>query len=439
METFREPLGEKPPGVRRVVIVGAGFGGLAAAKALGGVPGVEVVLLDRRNHHLFQPLLYQVATAALSPADIAVPIRSELRRYANVRVHLEEVEGVDLGRRVVQGGGLSVPYDYLILACGATHSYFGHPEWEAHAPGLKTLEQATEIRYRVLSAFEEAENAREPAEREALLTFAVVGGGPTGVELAGALAEISRGVLADDFRLIEPASARVVLLEAGPRVLPMFSEALSERARRDLEALGVEVRLGEKVTRIDALGLDTEHGRLPARTVLWAAGVQAAALGGALGTERDRAGRVVVGPDLSLSEHAEVFVIGDQAHVKDAEGRPLPGLAPVAIQEGRAVAWNVRRDLAGEPREPFRYFDKGQMATIGKRLAVAETGRLKLVGVLAWLGWLFIHIVYLIGFRNRVAVVSTWAWSYLFSRRSARLIVGKAWRSYPPGGGHEEI
>ena len=417
---------------KRVVVVGAGFGGLNVARALGGHDEVDVVVVDRRNYHLFQPLLYQVATAGLSPADIAVPIRAELAAFRNVEVHLGEVEAIDLAARVVHVGPLGIGYHYLVLACGATHSYFGRPEWEAFAPGLKTLEQATEIRYRVLSAFERAENSFDAAERDANLTFVVVGGGPTGVELAGALAEISRTVLVKDFRRIDPRKTRVLLVEAGPRILTMFSPEMSARAARDLADLGVEVLTDTRVEDVDAAGAVVGGQRIAARTVLWAAGVQPSALNQKLGVPLDRAGRAVVRPDLSLAAAPDVFVIGDQASVAAKDGKPLPGLAPVAIQEGRAVAANILRELQGKPREPFTYYDKGQMATIGKKRAVVEAGSLRFGGLAAWLGWLFIHVLYLIGFRNRLAVVSSWAWSYLFSKRNARLIIGKGWRSYPP-------
>jgi NADH dehydrogenase len=417
---------------KRVVIVGAGFGGLNAAHGLGNVPGVEVIVLDRRNHHLFQPLLYQVATAALSPADISVPIRAELSAYRNVEVHLAEVERVDLDANAVETSTGRFDYDYLVLACGAMHSYFGKPDWEEFAPGLKTLEQATEIRYRILSAFEAAENACAPLERDAYQTFVVVGGGPTGVELAGALAEISRTVLVKDFKHIDPRQTRVILVEAGPRILPMFSEHLSARAERDLQELGVEVRTNTRVHDVDAYGVMTGVERLQARTVLWGAGVQPSALNAKLDVGLDRAGRVIVSPDLSLATASNVFTIGDQAHVKGEDGNPLPGLAPVALQQGRAVAANIVRELRGDPRQRFVYFDKGQMATIGKKRAVVEAGRLQFGGLIAWLAWLFIHILYLIGFRNRLAVLSSWAWSYLFSKRSVRLIVGKEWRSFRP-------
>jgi NADH dehydrogenase len=421
----QDPMANGRP---KVVIVGAGFGGLEAAKSLARA-AVEVIVVDRHNHHCFQPLLYQVATAALSPADIAVPIRAEMARYANVEVHMGQVEELDLAQRVVGTPEGGVRYDYLVLACGAKHSYFGKPEWEPYAPGLKTLEQATELRFRILSAFERAENAVDPAEREANLTFVVVGGGPTGAELAGALAEIARNVLVRDFRRIDPRDTRIILVEAGDRVLSMFTEDLSARALRDLRDLGVDVRVQERVVDVDADGVQVGDTRIRARTVIWAAGVQPSGLNQRLGVELDRSGRAIVQPDLSLEAWPNVFVIGDQAHAEQ-NGKPLPGLAPVAIQQGAYVAETILRELKGKPREPFKYFDKGQMATIGKSKAVAETGKLKMTGLLAWLAWLFIHILYLINFRNRLAVMSNWIWSYLFGKRNARLIVPKTWRSY---------
>ncbi len=410
-----------------VVIVGGGFGGLYAARALANRP-VRVTLLDRRNHHLFQPLLYQVATAALNPSDIAMPLRSILRRAPNVTVLLAEVVSVDLaGRRLVLDEG-TMPYDALVLAAGAGHSYFGHDDWEPLAPSLKTLEDALEIRRRVLLAYEEAEREPDGAEQRALLTSVVIGGGPTGVELAGALAEISRETIARDFRLIDPTKARIVLLEGGPRVLAAFPDPLPARAAAALARIGVEVRTGATVTRVtpDAVWLGGEQIR--ARTVLWAAGVAAAPLTRTLGVPLDRAGRVPVERDLSIPGHPEAFAIGDLCAFTGADGRPLPGLAPVALQQGRAAARNVLHHLAGEPTEPFRYRDRGSMATIGRAAAVAVVGRLRLSGLPAWLAWLFVHIMFLIGFRNRFLVLFEWSWAYVSWQRGARLITGP-WRA----------
>jgi len=413
-----------------VVIVGGGFAGLALARGLRRERGVEILLLDRSNHHLFQPLLYQVAMAGLSPAEIAAPIRSLLSRQQNARVLRAEVTDVDLDRRVVvTAEGDTHPYRWLVIACGARHEYFGNEAWEAFAPGLKTLEQATEIRRRVLDAFEEAEKERDPERQRALLTFAVVGGGPTGVELAGALGEMSRFTLARDFRRIDPALARVVLIEAGPRILPSFHARLARRAVRDLESLGVQVWTSSPVSHIDADGVEIGDERLRCRTTLWAAGVRPAALSTRLGVELDRQGRVIVGPDLAVPGRPEVFVAGDQAHVEGPKG-PLPGIAPVALQQGRHLARQLRRELAGRPREPFRYRDKGQMATVGRSRAVLEMGRLRMAGRAAWLAWLVVHVYYLAGFKNRLFVVLQWAWAYGRYRRGARLIVGKRWRFY---------
>jgi NADH dehydrogenase len=409
-----------------VVIVGGGFGGLYAARALAGRP-VRVTLLDRRNHHLFQPLLYQVATAALNPADIATPLRSILRRAPNVTVFLAEVEAVDLAaRRLILDQG-QMDYDALVLATGAGNSYFGHDDWEALAPSLKTLEDALEIRRRVLLAYEEAERERDGAEQRALLTSVVIGGGPTGVELAGALAEISRETIARDFRLIDPTKAHIVLLEGGPRVLPGFPEPLPGRAAAALARIGVEVRTGAMVTRVtpDAVWLGGEQIR--ARTVLWAAGVAAAPLTRTLGVPLDRAGRVVVERDLSIPGHPEAFAIGDVAAFLGDDGRALPGVAPVAIQQGRVVADNVLRRLDGRATAAFRYRDRGTMATIGRAAAVAVVGRLRLSGLPAWLAWLFVHIAFLIGFRNRFLVLFQWAWAYMSWQRGARLIT-RPWR-----------
>jgi NADH:quinone reductase (non-electrogenic) len=412
----------------QVLVIGGGFAGLNAAKGLGGLRGVEVTLVDRTNHHLFQPLLYQVAMAGLSPADIAAPIRSMLSRYANIRVLQGEVRSLDLVRNVAVADFGELNFNYLIVACGARHSYFGHDEWEEYAPGLKTLEQATEIRRRVLSAYEEAERSLSPDDRKRLLTFAIVGGGPTGVELAGAIGEMSRFTLAKDFRNIDPTLARVILLEAGPRILPTFSEQQAARATRDLEHLGVQVWTSSTVTKIDADGVEIGGERIQTATVLWAAGVKASPLGQATCLEVDRQGRVIVEPDLSVTGHKNVFVAGDQACFMHQTGKPLPGTAPVAMQQGRYLARTIRGDLAGNPRQPFRFVDKGQMATIGRSRAIVEIGRLKMAGFSAWLLWLVVHIYYLTGFKNRLLVVLQWAWSYVSFRRGARLIVTKEWR-----------
>jgi NADH dehydrogenase len=407
----------------RVVIVGGGFGGLAAARALRRAP-VDVTLVDRRNHHLFQPLLYQVATAGLSPADIAYPIRSVLRRQANASVLLAEAIGVDLARRelVLKDGRLG--YDYLVLATGARHAYFGHEEWEPLAPGLKSLEDALEIRRRILLAFEKAERETSPDARRALLTIVVVGGGPTGVELAGAIAEIARQVMKSDFRAIDPTETRVILVEAGPRVLASFPESLSAHAAEELTERGVEVRTGVRVTAIDdhSVALGTE--RIAAETVLWAAGVAASPLVALLGAPIDPVGRVKIEPDCSIPGHPEIFVIGDAQTAVQPNGAPLPGVAPVAMQQGRYVAGVIRATMAGAPREPFAYVDKGNLATIGRASAVAHIGRVKLWGLTAWVLWLVVHILYLVGFRNRVIVLINWAWAYLTLSRGARLITG---------------
>ena len=416
------------PGVAKphVVIVGGGFAGLNAARVLARRE-VRVTLVDRRNHHLFQPLLYQVATAGLSPADIATPLRSILRKASDVRVILAAAERVEPeARRVILDEG-ELTYDALILAAGATHSYFGHDEWEALAPGLKTLEDALEIRRRVLLAFEAAERARDAAERRALLTLVVIGGGPTGVELAGALAELARHTIARDFRAIDPTQTRVILLEGGSRILPSFPEGLARSAARSLERIGVEVRTGALVTRItpDAVWVGGEP--IHSRAVLWAAGVAAAPLAHTLGVPLDRAGRIPVTPDLSVAGHPEIFVAGDLCAFTHGTGEPLPGVAPVAIQQGRAAAANAWRRLAGEATRPFRYRDRGSMATVGRAAAVAVIGPLRLSGLPAWLAWLGVHITFLIGFRNRFLVLFEWAWAYSTWQRGARLITG-CWR-----------
>ena len=412
----------------RVLIVGGGFAGLNAAKVLGDATGVDVTLVDKHNHHLFQPLLYQVAMAGLSPADIAAPIRSMLAPYRNIRVLLGTVASIDLKRNVAKTEMGELSFDYAILACGGAHSYFGHHEWEEFAPGLKTLEQATEIRRRVLTAFEDAERISDPDEQSRLLTFVIVGGGPTGVELAGAIAEMSRFTLAKDFRSISARSARVLLIEAGPRILPMFSERQAARAARDLESLGVSVRVSSAVTKIDAGGVQLGEERIRAGVVLWAAGVKASALGAAAGVEVDAQGRVIVEPDLSLKGHPHVFVAGDQARFTHQTGKPLPGTAPVAMQAGRHAAHMILSDLKQQPRKAFHFVDKGQMATIGRSRAVLEIGSLKLGGWLAWVLWLVIHIYYLTGFKNRLLVVVQWAWSYVTFGRGARLITGRDWQ-----------
>jgi NADH dehydrogenase len=407
--------------LRHVVIVGGGFAGLRAVRALRRAP-VEVTLLDRRNHHVFQPLLYQVATAGLSAPEIAAPLRSILRRQSNVAVLMAEVVSVDVSRRVVLLSDGEMRYDYLILATGATHSYFGHDAWARHAPGLKSIEDALEIRRRLFVAFERAERETDASARSGWLTFLVVGGGPTGVELAGTVAEIARHTLAREFRRIDPSQARVVLLEGTDRVLPPYPPGLSQKARQQLEGLGVEVRTSALVTGVDEGGVWLGAERLAARTVLWAAGVAASPVGRSLGAAVDRAGRVGVEKDLTLPGRPEVFVAGDLA-LFEQDGRPVPGVAPAAMQMGRHAARNVRRSLAGQPLLPFRYVDKGSLATIGRRAAVADFGRVRLWGFPAWMAWLGVHIFFLIGFRNRLVVLLDWARAYVSYQRSARLIL----------------
>jgi NADH dehydrogenase len=439
--------------VPEVVIIGGGFGGLSAARALRNVP-VRVTLIDRRNFHLFQPLLYQVATGSLSPANIAAPLRSVLRRQRNARVLLGEVLDIDVARRRVVLADGEVPYDILVLATGSTHHYFGHPDWEPLAPGLKTIEDATEVRRRVLRAFEAAERSPDPKLVRAYMTFVVVGAGPTGVEMAGTISELARHTLRRDFRIIDPAAATILLVEGTDRVLPPFRPALSEKARRALERLGVEVWTNSFVTDIRpgvvTVKREGSAVEVPSYTVVWAAGVQASPLGrklaAATGAETDRQGRVFVQPDLTIPGHPDIFVIGDlaavphaaetqQASVPAVQGsKPpppptLPGVAPVAIQEGRYVADAIRRRLRGEEAKPFRYRDKGSMATIGRNAAVADLGWVWFDGYLAWVAWLFIHILYLIGFTNRLLVMLQWAWSYFSRNRSARLITGE--RQHP--------
>jgi NADH dehydrogenase len=423
-QSATSPASTADTSVPRVVIVGAGFGGLAAAKALARAP-VDITVIDRRNYHLFQPLLYQVATAALSPAEIAWPIRSILRDQKNTRVLLGRVTGVDIAGRAVLIGERRVPYDYLVLATGARHAYFGHDDWETFAPGLKKIDDATEIRRRILLAFERAEMAEDARERERLLTFVIVGGGPTGVELAGTLAELASRALAEDFRHIDSRETRVLLAEAGPRLLPSFPEHLSAVAQRALARLGVETRLGHPVTAVDAGGVEIDGKRIAAATVLWAAGVAASPAGKWLGAERDKAGRIKVAPDLTVPGHPEIFAVGDTALALGRDGAPLPGVAPVAKQQGSYVARVIRARLAGRPAPaPFRYFNVGNLATVGRRAAVIDFGVVRLSGWLAWWLWGLVHIYFLIGMRNRLIVAIHWLWSYITFQRGARLITG---------------
>jgi NADH dehydrogenase len=407
----------------RVVIVGGGFGGLQAALHLRHAP-IDLTVIDKSNHHLFQPLLYQVATAGLSPANIAYPIRRILHGSRNTQVLLGEVADVDTeANRVVLADAEAIPFDYLLIATGATHSYFGHPEWAANAPGLKSLTDATKLRHNILIAFEFAESAQCEEEKQAWLTFIIVGGGPTGVEMAGAISELANHALLGDFRHIDPRKARIILVEGGPRVLASYDEKLSEEARRELEGLHVEVRVNEMVKNVDDHGVDTNLGRIDGRTVIWAAGVQASPAAKWLKVEPDNSGRVRVTPTLTVEGHPNIYVIGDVARVDDKDGHPLPGVAPVAMQQGRYAAARIKKLVQGQnPTDPFRYFDKGSMATIGRSKAVAQTGKIKLHGLIAWFAWLFIHITYLVGFRNKVLVLLQWAWAYIYWYKGARLI-----------------
>ena len=420
-----------PGAAHRVVIVGGGFGGLYAAKSLKRAP-VDVTLVDRRNFHLFQPLLYQVATGALSPGEVASPLRFVLNRNQNTRVWLAEVTDLDAeGRRVILADG-ELPYDTLVLAAGSRHHYFGHPEWEVHAPGLKTIEDATEIRGRILRAFEEAERETDPFRRRAWLTFVIVGGGPTGVELAGALGEIARDTLKNDFRSINPAESSILLIENSDRVLTSFTPELSAYAERALIKLGVRTLTGGRVTDVTADGVSVQFsGRtemIASRTKLWAAGVAASPLGRVLeqraGAQLDRAGRVLVEPDLTVKRHPEIFVIGDMANFSHQTGQPLPGVSPVAIQEGHYVTKLITARLRGETRPPFRYRDKGNMATIGRAAAIADIFGIRFTGLTAWLVWLFLHLMYIVEFDNRLLVLVEWAYNYATRNRGARLITG---------------
>ena len=420
----------------QVIIIGGGFAGLDAARRLRNV-ACDVTMVDRHNHHVFQPLLYQVATAGLSPGDIASPIRWILRKQKRVRVLLANVEHIDSKAKRIQldpstslrAGRETLAYDYLIVAAGATHSYFGHDDWAKAAPGLKTLDDALAIRRRLLLAFEQAEREPNPVYQRRLLTFALIGGGPTGVELAGALGEIARQALRSEFDAVDPAIARIILIEAGPSILPSFPEDLRESARRALLRLGIDVRVGTAVTRIEEGAVWIGDERIEAHTILWAAGVAAAPLARDLGPNLDRAGRVIVEPDLSVSGHPGVFVAGDLASFSHQTGRPLPGVAQVAKQEGRHAAANVARSIAGEKTTAFRYIDPGNMATIGRNAAIADFGFMHVSGYLGWLVWLFVHILFLIGFRNRLSVMLQWAAAYLTYQRSVRLITGHRSRS----------
>jgi NADH:quinone reductase (non-electrogenic) len=410
------------PAKPKVVIIGAGFGGLEAAKALKRATA-DVIVIDRHNHHCFQPLLYQVATAALSPADIAWPIRHILRPQRNATVLMEEVQGIDPEKKVLHTQYGEIAYDYLVIATGATHSYFGHDEWSKFAPGLKRIEDATRIRRSILIAFERAEVTQDQDQQRRLLTFVIVGGGATGVEMAGAIADVAGQTLAADFRRIDPRSARIVLVEAGPRLLPTFPPSLSDYALRTLTRSGVEVKTDTLVTKCDANGVDLKNGRIDADTVIWAAGVTASPAVRWLNTEADRAGRVKVGPDLSVPGHPEIFVIGDTAAVPDSKGQPVPGIAPAAKQMGKYVGKLISARIAGrEWKKPFRYMHLGELATIGRRAAVVKFGALELKGFLGWLFWSLAHIYFLIGLRNRFVVAFTWFWDYITFQRGARLI-----------------
>jgi NADH dehydrogenase len=420
-----------------VVIIGGGFGGIAAARALANAP-VRVTVIDRRNHHLFQPLLYQVAMAGLSPAEIAYPIRSMLSKQKNTTVLLDEVRSVDVAARRLQLIDSSVSYDYLILATGAMNSYFGHDEWMEYAIGLKDLDDAVEIRRRVLVAFEAAERETDPEKRKRFLTFLLIGGGPTGVELAGSLAELSHSVLARDFRNINPSSAEIILLDGGKRILNAYAEDMAEKARAQLERLGVRVRSQTRVTNITAEGVHLGSEFIPSATVIWCGGVKATPLTQTLGVELDKAGRVVVDPHLAVPGHPEIFAVGDVCVFLHQDGQPLPGLAPVAMQQGKAAAESIVCDLSGNDRATFRYRHRGSLATIGRRAAIADFGRVRLSGFSAWLTWLFVHIFFLIGFRNRLIVMFDWFWSYVTFQRGARLITGHRLSAGVPQKAHDD-
>uniref|UniRef100_Q3ATW1 NADH:ubiquinone reductase (non-electrogenic) n=1 Tax=Chlorobium chlorochromatii (strain CaD3) TaxID=340177 RepID=Q3ATW1_CHLCH len=420
------------PMKKRVVIVGGGFTGINAAKILGNKPDLEIILIDRKNYHLFQPLLYQVAMTALGEGDIAAPLRNMLANYRNITVFKGIVERIDVANKTIITDFNTISYDYLILACGVQHHYFGHNEWEEFAPGLKTLAQAKEIRRRVMEAYERAERTTDPVERKKLLTFVIVGGGPTGVELAGSIGEMSRYTLSKFYRNIDPKLTRIFIVEAAPRILGSFSPEMASKATRALEKLGVQVWTSSMVSDVDVNGVQIGNERIEAATVLWAAGVTATSISRNMdGVETDAIGRIVVENDLSIFGHPEIFVGGDLAHVEREDGTTLPGLAPVAQQQGRAIAHNILRDMQAKARKPFRYTDKGQMATIGKNKAIVEMGRLKFDGIMAWLTWLMVHIYFLTSFRHRVFVLMQWGWSYFTYSFGARLIVNREWRFYP--------
>jgi NADH dehydrogenase len=416
---------------KRVVIVGGGFAGLNAARVLGNKLDMDVTLIDRKNYHLFQPLLYQVAMAALGEGDIAAPLRNMLAGYHNITVFKGIVKNIDMEGKTVITDFKNIPYDYLILACGVQHHYFGHNEWEENAPGLKTLAQAKEIRRRVMEAYERAERTSDPVERKKLLTFVIVGGGPTGVELAGSIGEMSRYTLSRFYRNIDPKLTRIFIVEAAPRILGSFDHELASKATRSLEKLGVQVWTNSMVSDVNADGVQIGNERIEAATVLWAAGVTAIAIGRTMGVETDAIGRIIVESDLSIPGHPEIFVGGDLAHFDIENGKTLPGLAPVALQQGKAIGKNILLDHKGKQRKTFRYKDKGQMATIGKNKAIVEVGKLKFDGILAWFTWLLVHIYFLTSFRHRVFVILQWAWSYVTFSYGARLIVNREWRFYP--------
>jgi len=417
--------------MKHVVIVGGGFAGLKAAKILGGSgQEIRVTVIDRTNHHLFQPLLYQVATAGLSQSDISVPIRSILSAFSNISVLKGSALGVKFDEKKLVTDFGDVDYDYLILACGVQHSYHDHPEWETFAPGLKTLEQAAEIRRRILSAFEEAEKEKDRSRLKKLLTFVVVGGGPTGVELAGAIGEMTRYTLAKDFRNIDPKLTRIILLEAGPRILSMFSPGQSSRATRDLETLGVQVWTSSPVTSMDEESITVGNERLETATVLWAAGIKATDLNKTLNVPLNDQGRIIVEEDLSIKSHPEVFVAGDQACFFDKNDEALPPLSPVAIRQGEAISRNILREIEGEPREPFSYSHLGTMATIGRSRAIVDFGFLKFNGLVAWLLWLFVHIYFITGFNNRIFIFLKWCIAYMTNKKGARIILRNSWRFY---------